>query len=83
MTVFIWGWIIVAGSYIHGIFDNSDVANKIVKILAEHKGISIDELEKFDFYEYKESQYDVLADCVRKSLDMDEIYEIVGIEKWK
>lgn len=71
----------VAGSYIHGIFDNSDVANTIVKILAEQKGISIDELEEFDFYEYKESQYDILADCVRKSLDMDKIYEIVGIEK--
>ena len=71
----------VAGSYIHGIFDNSDVANTIVNILAKHKGVSMKSIEKFNMNKYKESQYDILADCVRKSLDMNKIYEIVGIEK--
>lgn len=70
----------VAGSYIHGIFDNSDVANTIVNILAKHKGVSLESIEKFDMNKYKEGQYDILADCVRKSLDMNKIYEIVGIE---
>jgi len=67
----------VAGSYLHGIFDNSDVVNTIVKILLNQKGMSTDELEKFDIKEYKESQYDILADSVRVSLDMDKIYKIV------
>ncbi|MDW5300461.1 MAG: cobyric acid synthase [Sedimentibacter sp.] len=71
----------VAGSYIHGIFDNCEVVNAIIKILAEQKGISLNNLEDFDMNKYKESQYDLLADCVRNSLDMDKIYKIVGIEK--
>jgi len=71
----------VAGSYIHGIFDNSEVVNAIVKILAEQKGISLNNLEDFDMKKFKENQYDILADCVRNSIDMGEIYKIVGIEK--
>lgn len=53
----------------------------IVKILAERKGVTLNELEDFDIVKYKESQYDILADCVRKSIDMDKIYEIVGLKK--
>ncbi|MGB4440321.1 MAG: cobyric acid synthase [Sedimentibacter sp.] len=71
----------VAGSYIHGIFDNSEVVNALVKILAEQKGISLNNLEDFDMKKYKENQYDILADCVRDSIDMEKIYKIVGIEK--
>lgn len=69
----------VAGSYVHGIFDNSRVANTIVKILAEYKGVSLEETDNFDFNKYKESQYDLLAEKVRKSVDMDKIYKIIGI----
>ncbi len=71
----------VAGSYIHGIFDNSDVVNTIVSILLKQKGMSVDELEKFDINAYKESQYDLLADSVRKSLDMEKIYNALGTVK--
>lgn len=70
----------VAGSYIHGFFDNSEVVNAIVRMLMERKGLSIEDLEEFDIKKYKDSQYDLLADSVRKSLDMKKIYDIVGIE---
>jgi adenosylcobyric acid synthase len=70
----------VAGSYIHGFFDNSRSANAIIGILAKRKGISLSEPNNFDIKEYKEKQYDILADCVRKSLDMDRIYEIAGLK---
>lgn len=70
----------VAGSYIHGFFDDSMAANAIVEILAKMKGLSLNKLKKFDMQEYKERQYDILAACVRKSLNMDKIYEIVGIK---
>lgn len=69
----------VAGSYIHGIFDNMKVAGAIVKILADYKGVQIEETEEFDFAKYKEQQYDILADSFRKSVDMDEIYRILGV----
>lgn len=69
----------VAGSYIHGIFDNMKVAGAIVKTLADYKGVQIEETEEFDFAKYKEQQYDILADSFRKSVDMDEIYRILGV----
>ena len=71
----------IAGSYIHGIFDNSDVVNTVVNILSKQKGLSTEDLEEFDIKKYKESQYDILADSVRKSLDMEKIYKIIGIIK--
>lgn len=67
----------VAGSYIHGIFDNSQVVNTIVKILYDKKGLTADELEHFDIKEFKNTQYDLLADTVRSALDMKKIYDIL------
>jgi len=69
----------VAGSYIHGIFDSSRVVNAIVRTLAEHKGLSLEEISEFDFKKYKEIQYDKLADNVRNAVDMEQIYRIIGI----
>ena len=37
--------------------------------------------EVHDWKRYKEEQYDRLAQLVRSSLDMDKIYEILGILK--
>lgn len=67
----------VAGTYVHGIFDNSDVVNSIVKILYKQKNIDINEIEKFDIKIFKESQYDLLAKIVRESIDMSKIYDII------
>ena len=38
--------------------------------------------QRLNVKKYKESQYDILADWVRKSLNMEKIYEIVGIKRW-
>ena len=42
---------------------------------------SLDDLKDFDLKKYKEGQYDILATCFRKSIDMDRIYEITGIKR--
>ena len=68
----------VAGSYVHGIFDSFSVAGTLVSILAKHKGVEMGELKAFDIQKYKESQYDILAECVRAAIDMDKIYNILG-----
>ncbi len=44
---------------------------------------SLDDLKDFDLKKYKEGQYDILATCFRKSIDMDKIYEITGIKRWR
>ncbi len=66
----------VYGSYVHGIFDNSEVSRRIVKRLFQKKGLNMTEGES-DRKTYKERQFDILADEVRKSLNMELLYKIV------
>lgn len=70
----------VYGSYVHGIFDADGIADTILQALCEKKGIDFAELERFDVKEYKERQYDLLADALREGLDMDYIYRILNKE---
>ena len=67
----------VAGSYIHGIFDENGIAPAIIRSLAAKRGITFDENASFDAFEYKQNQYDLLAENVRNSLDMGLIYRIL------
>ncbi|BCN32967.1 cobyric acid synthase [Anaeromicropila herbilytica] len=69
----------VYGTYVHGLFDDGNVLHTIVKSLAKQKGIDTLELKTFDLQEYKESQYDLLADTLRNSIDLQKIYEIMGL----
>ncbi len=57
------------GTYIHGIFDNYE----IVKTVLEASGKSTN--SKIDFHQFKEEQYDKLADLIRKNTDLDYIYK--------
>ena len=67
----------VYGTYIHGIFDGEGIAAKIVEALLAKKGLSMDDVKVIDYQEYKQHQYDLLAQSVRESLDMEKVYEIV------
>lgn len=67
----------VFATYIHGIFDNSEFTNKFLNIIRKEKNMPIIE-EVEDFLEFKEKQYDKLADLMRKSLDIKEIYKILS-----
>mgnify|MGYP000493098043 CR=1 FL=1 len=70
----------VYGSYVHGIFDEQEVADTILKALCTKKGVSFESLGTFDARAYKERQYDLLADAVRAGLDMPFIYRILNRE---
>ena len=70
----------VYGSYIHGIFDAPGITDAILKAVCEKKGIDFDALGTFDVREYKERQYDLLADAVRSGLDMEYVYRILNRE---
>ncbi len=41
----------------------------------------MEEVEGVDLKAFKESQYDLLADTLRKHLDMKAIYQIMGMQK--
>ncbi|MEG2082496.1 MAG: cobyric acid synthase [Oscillospiraceae bacterium] len=66
------------GTYIHGIFDEGEISQEVINSLCRKKGIPLENIDKFDIREYKEQQYDKLAQAVRSSLDMEEIYRILN-----
>lgn len=67
----------VYGSYVHGILDGDDVAGAIIRALAVRKGVDPAELGHVSGEEYKQQQYDLLAQTMRNHMDMKKIYEIL------
>jgi len=68
----------VYGTYLHGFFDSSEVRERVLGALCEHKGVSLGAGEgTFDLVAYKERNYDLLAESVRNALDMKLIYKIL------
>ena len=65
------------GTYLHGIFDEEEFREAFVRLLYERKGIDYCDTGVFSYKEYKEKQYDKLADALRESLDMERIYRII------
>lgn len=63
------------GSYIHGVFDNKSVIEQILKQTEHHT-----QLEVEDYVEHKERNYDLLAEHIRKHVDMDYIYKVLRRE---
>jgi adenosylcobyric acid synthase len=67
----------IYGTYVHGIFDRGEIAREIVSALAERKGVRIRDAGAMDHREFKEREYDRLADILRASLDMECIYDML------
>lgn len=70
----------VYGTYIHGIFDREEPVKAVAEALFSMKGLDPAAVSARDADQYKQEQYDILADELRKALDMDKIYEIVGLK---
>ena len=68
------------GTYMHGIFDNTDFRDALVDIMFKKKGMNR-KSGSVSYKEYKEEQYDALAGVLRASLDIDKIYKILGLRK--
>ena len=70
----------VYGSYVHGIFDAPGIADAILKCICKQKGIHPEALGTSDMMQYKQRQYDLLADAIRENMDMKLIYRILNRE---
>lgn len=68
----------ILGTYLHGIFENDDFRNRFVETLFQLRGISSESFKPIKYREYKEVQYNLLADVVRNSLNMDMVYSILN-----
>ena len=67
----------VLGSYVHGLFESGMLAETLTKLLLAHKGSEGEAAFDPSYAAYKERQFDLLAEGVRRSLDMAKIYEIL------
>ena len=71
----------VFGTYLHGLFDSGELTQALVKLLCARKGISPKETRPASMAEYRQAQFDLLADGVRGALDMGAVYRAMGIKK--
>ena len=67
----------IYGTYIHGLFDRSEIASAIIKALGAKKGLSINTDSIVDQKQLKEENYKKLSDCLRENLDMELIKKII------
>ena len=68
----------IYGTYIHGIFDRSEISSEIIKSLMKSKGIDISQNDIIDMDKYKEKQYEILAENLEKAIDVDKLLAILG-----
>lgn len=56
------------------------MADTLVNALAEKKGIKLETNLKEEYDAYRNRQYDKLAGELRKALNMELIYKVLGLE---
>nr|WP_137664118.1 cobyric acid synthase [Enterococcus hulanensis] len=72
---------LVIGTYLHGVFDNSIWRRKLLNQVREAKGLSPINEAAMPYNEYKNQQYNKLADLIRENIDLDKIYQIMNQEE--
>ncbi len=68
----------ILGTYIHGIFDNPEFTENIIKLLYEIKGKEAPELHIESSSVRQDRELDKLADVLKEHLDWDLIYRAIG-----
>ena len=71
----------VFGTYLHGLFDTGELTEKLVDYLCVRKGIAPEHATLRTMEEYRQEQFDLLADGVRAVLDLPAIYRAMGMEQ--
>lgn len=68
----------VCGTYLHGLFDG-EMALRLTRMLLRRKGITPEESKAaiLDAAAFHQTQYDILADALRKNVDLDAIYRMM------
>lgn len=65
----------VFGTYIHGIFDEGDFAEKLINKLK--KELNIEESNEVNYKDYKISQYDKLCELLEENIDMQYVEDLI------
>ncbi len=69
------------GTYIHGIFDNDSFRRSFLLEIRRRTGKSHVQLSGgFNYHQWREEQFDLLAEHVRRHCRVDKIYEAMGLD---
>lgn len=71
----------IQGTYLHGVFDNSQWTRDYLNQIRIEKGLEPVTDQVMDLKEFKDLQYDKLAAVIRDSVDMKKIYQIMNGEE--
>ena len=71
----------VFGTYLHGLFDTGELTEKLTVFLCKQKGIAPEAAALVPMEQYRQQQFDLLADGVRGALDMAAVYRAMGMER--
>ncbi|MDD4498440.1 MAG: cobyric acid synthase CobQ, partial [Methanosarcinaceae archaeon] len=66
---------LIIGTYLHGLFENANLRNALMKYLYEKKGLEYAAEEIVS----EDEAYEELAEIVKQHLDMEQIYRIMGL----
>ena len=66
-------------AYLHGLFDEGSLTEALAAWLLARKGIARENFRPQSHWDYQQSQYDLLADAVGASLDLDAVYRAMGL----
>lgn len=66
----------VFGSYMHGLFDDGQLFTQIVRHVQSMKGLAPETAPVLTMEQFREREFDRIADIVRASVDMDQVYRI-------
>ena len=69
----------VWGTYLHGLFDSGELTRKLAALLCERRGLRAETARAVSHAAYQQTQFDLLADGVRRALDIKKIYEMMGM----
>ena len=67
----------VFGTYLHGLFDTGSLTAKLAEFLCSRRGISCEQAAPVSHLEYQQQQFDLLADGMRRALDMKAVYAML------
>lgn len=65
----------VLGTYLHGLFENDEFRKKFLHLLSNSSTQKAD----FSYHEFRDQQFDLIADLIEQNLDMDAINQIIGL----
>ena len=67
----------IRGTYLHGLFDSAQIAERLVLRLCEQKGIAPDTFAGMNYRDYHEREAHRGANVLRKHLSLEQIYAIM------